>query len=91
MSCAGSATSSEKVAEILKTLKEDSQIDYYEVVTILNLDTQQIAPDFDDSSPPLKKNSRNLKPGYTSNFLLEMAMQFQQIIALPSQHVQICV
>ena len=58
MSCAGSATSSEKVAEILKTLKEDSQIDYYEVITILNLDTQQIAPDFDDSfppPPPLKK------------------------------------
>ena len=28
MSCAGSATSSEKVAEILKTLREDSQIDF---------------------------------------------------------------
>ena len=27
-SCAGSATSSEKVAEILKTLREDSQIDF---------------------------------------------------------------
>ena len=28
ISCAGSATSSEKVAEILKTLREDSQIDF---------------------------------------------------------------
>ena len=28
MSCAGRATSSEKVAEILKTLREDSQIDF---------------------------------------------------------------
>ena len=28
LSCPGSATSSEKVAEILKTLKEDSQIDF---------------------------------------------------------------
>ena len=27
-SCAGSSTSSEKVAEILKTLREDSQIDF---------------------------------------------------------------
>ena len=37
-----------------------------------------------------KKSSRSLKLGYMSNFLLMIAMQFQQIIALPS-HAQISV
>ena len=54
---------------------------FNKVITILNLDTQKIAPDFGD---PPQKNSKSLKPGCTSNFLLAMAMQFQQIIALPS-------
>ena len=35
-----------------------------------------------------KKTSRSLKLGYMSNFLLVIAMQFQQIIVLPS-HAQI--
>ena len=48
---------------------------------------KKIAHDFDE---PLRKNSRSLKSGYTSNFLLAIAMQFQQIIALPS-HAQISV
>ena len=55
--------------------------------TIVNLDTQKIAPDFGDPPPQKKQNSESLKPGYMSNFLLAMAMQFQQIIALPS-HAQ---
>ena len=51
-----------------------------------------ITPDFDDFSPPppLTKISRSLKPRYTSNFLLTMTMQFQQIIALPSHTQFLC-
>ena len=48
---------------------------FNKVITILNLDSQKIAPDFGDPPPPpKKKNSKSLKLGYTSNFLLAMAM-----------------
>ena len=58
------------------------------VITNLNLNAKKIAHNFDN--PHQNKNSRSLKPGYTSNFLLTIAVQFQQIIALLS-HAQISV